>query len=45
MRPAMRPICSCCEPRVAEIELSLTSKLSGSAPYFSWSASVLALSW
>ena len=46
MRPAMRPICSCCEPRVAEMALSLTMpKLSGSAPYFSWSASVLALSW
>jgi hypothetical protein len=42
----MRPICSCCEPRVAEIEFVLcTSKLSGSAPYFSWSASVFALSW
>ncbi len=45
MRPAIRPICSCCEPRVAEIVSELTtSKLSGSAPYFSWSASVLAVS-
>ena len=45
MRPAMRPICSCCEPSVAEIVSELTTaKLSGSAPYLSWSASVLEVS-
>ena len=42
----MRPICSCCDPSVAEMVSELTtSKLSGSAPYFSWSASTLELSW
>ena len=45
MRPAIMPICSCCEPRVAEIEFDdCTSKLSGRAPYFSWSARVFELS-
>ena len=41
----MRPICSCCEPSVAEMVSELTtSKLSGSAPYLSWSASVFEVS-
>ena len=37
----MRPICSCCEPSVAEMVSELTTaKLSGRAPYLSWSARV-----
>ena len=35
----MKPTCSCCEPRVAETVSELTTvKLSGRAPYLSWSA-------
>ncbi len=41
----MTPMASCCDPSVAEIEFELsTVKLSGSAPYLSWSASVFEVS-